>query len=104
WQAALAYGDHMQEIETAHAGEIDVQDDGVRALAFERAEGSFGSAHDDGVVPHLGEEVAEHFAESLFILDDEYSHDCPASLACRPGTPRRRRTRARSSQRLVAAG
>ena len=95
-QPGLADGPQLQEIESAHAGQVDVEQDGVRKLALQRAQRSLGAAHDHSVVPYLGEEVAEDLAESVFILDDEDSHDLPSSLARRSAYPSLRRMRART--------
>jgi hypothetical protein len=95
-QAGLADGTQLQEIESAHAGQVDVEQDGVRKLALQRAQRRLGAAHDHRLVPYLCEEVAEDLAESVFILDDEDSHDLSWSLARRSAYPSLRRTHART--------
>ena len=72
---ASRHGTQLQEIEPAHAGQVDVEQDGVRKLALQRAQRRLGAAHHHRLVPYLCEEVAEYLAERVFILDDEDSHD-----------------------------
>ena len=73
-QRGLADRTELQEVETAHAGQVDVEDDRVGALALQGAEGGLRGLHHDRIVPHLREEVPEHFPERSFILDDEHPH------------------------------
>ena len=94
-QRGLAHGPQLQEVEAAHAGQVDVEDDGVGALTLEGAQRGLGAAHDDRVVSELDEEVTKHLAERFFILDDEHSHDGPGSLARSRRAARLRRTPSR---------
>ena len=64
----------LQEVETAHTGELHVEEDGVRAVAREPGERGFGGVDDHGLVAELQQEVAEHIAEVDLVLDNQHSH------------------------------
>src|SRR4029450_547367 len=95
-QTGLADWTQLQEVEAAHAGQVDVEQNGVRRLTLQGAQRGLGAAHHHGVVPYLREEVPEDLAERVFILDDEDSHDLPWSLARRSAYPAHRRMLAKT--------
>src|SRR5439155_1187865 len=78
--AELAHGAELEEVDSAHAGQVDVEDDRVGALGLELAERGFGAADDQRSVSELEEEISQKVAEARLVLDHQHSHTT-ASLA-----------------------
>src|SRR5207247_6532449 len=72
--AELADRTELQEVEAAHARELDVEQDRVGSLRLELGERRFGGVHDDRLVIELEQEVAEHIAEVDLVLDNQHPH------------------------------
>ncbi|MEK7714929.1 MAG: hypothetical protein AAB387_05695, partial [candidate division NC10 bacterium] len=64
-----------EEVEPAHAGQMDVEDDRIRALGMELAQSRLGAAHDEGLMTELEEEIPEDVAEVRLVLYDQHPHD-----------------------------
>src|SRR3989449_11223325 len=62
----------LEEVESAHPGQADVEQDRVRLLAHELFERVLRARDGDGLVPEAGDEVAEDVAEGLLVLDDQH--------------------------------
>ena len=64
----------LEEVEPAHPGELDVEEDRVRALGLEPGERGLGGVDDDGLVAELEKIVAKDIAEVDLVLDHENPH------------------------------
>src|SRR5438477_511006 len=60
--AQLANDREIQEIEPAHPGQADVEQDRVRTLRSERVERRFGGVHDEWLVADLAQKLLEDAA------------------------------------------
>src|SRR5215510_11533712 len=72
--AERAHRAKLQEVEPAHARELDVEQNRVEALGLEAGEGGFGRVHDQRMVAELDEELAEDIAEVDLVLDNQHPH------------------------------
>src|SRR2546421_7633880 len=59
----------LEEVEAAHAGQTDVEQDRIWLLAHEFLERVLRGRDGDGLVAEAGEEVAEDVADGLLVLD-----------------------------------
>src|SRR5207249_3032897 len=78
--AELAHEAELEEVEAAHARQMDVEDDRVGAFGLELAERGFGAPDHQRVVSEVEEEIAQQVAEVRLVLDHQHSHTT-ASLA-----------------------
>src|SRR5204862_876424 len=62
----------LEEIEAAHAGQADVEQNCVRVLAHELLERVLRARDGDHLVAEAGDEVAEDVAQGLLVLDDQH--------------------------------
>src|SRR5689334_24438 len=58
----LADGTQLKEIEAAHAGELDIQDDRVRPFGRKLPQRGLGATNEHGLMPELAQKVAENLA------------------------------------------
>ena len=70
----------LEEVEAAHAGQTDVEQDRIRLLAHEFLERVLRGRDGNGLVAEAGEEVAEDVADGLLVLDDHHAQTAPARL------------------------
>ena len=68
--AQLADRLEPEEVEPAHPGQVDVEEDDVGGLGQQHVERGLGRVHDARLVADLREELLEDLAEVLVILDD----------------------------------
>ena len=73
-QARLAHGTQLQEVEAAHAGQVDVEDDRVRSIGLQLAERRLRASHEHGLVTELAQEVAKNLAQVGLVFDDQDAH------------------------------
>src|SRR5262249_34263568 len=64
----------LEEVEPAHARQLDVEEDRVEALGPQAGEGGFRRVNDQRMVAELDEELAEDIAEVDLVLDNQHPH------------------------------
>ena len=98
-RAQLAHCLELKEVEPAHPGETDVEQDDVGPLAPEQVERRLGRVHDPRLVAESDKELLQQVTNDRIVLDDEYAHDgsgwspplrpYPATPVPGPGTVRK---------------
>ena len=72
--AERAHRAELEEVEPAHARELDVEQDRVEALGLEAGERGFGRVDDQRVVAELDEKIAKHIAEVDLVFHNQHPH------------------------------
>ena len=73
--AQLAHRLELKEVEPAHPGETDVEQDDVGPLAPEQVERRLGRVHDPRLVAESDKELLQQVTDDWIVLDNEYAHD-----------------------------
>jgi len=73
--AQLAHRRELKEVEPAHPGETDVEQDDVGPLAPEQVERRLGRVHDPRLVAESDKELLQQVTDDWIVLDNEYAHD-----------------------------
>jgi hypothetical protein len=73
----LARGLELQEVESADAREVDVQQRGVRKVHAHPGDRFFGRMRDDRLVAELAEKVPQDVGQRRVVFDNENSHWLP---------------------------
>jgi len=99
--AEVPDGTELEEVEPAHSGELDIEEDRVRSLGQELGE-RLGGVDDDGLVAELEKKIAKDIAEVDLILDNQYPHRRQSStIGAEPTT--RQGARARDARAILGA-
>src|SRR2546426_8210509 len=92
--AEVPDGTELEEVESAHSGKLDIEEDRVRSLGQELGERGLGGVNDDGLMAELEKKIAKDIAEVDLILDNQYPHRRQSSTIGAEPPPTRQDARA----------